>query len=240
MLVTDLTMKQFQHGLETTRSVIIPFGSVEEHGLHLPLGTDTFHAFELAKKTSELIPVFVMPPVWYGLCRSTSMHPGTVGITSASLRMLVMDMCRSMYRQGLRNFILVSGHAGGTHMATILDAADMLMEELEEARFAVLSILDLVARLPEGLVETPGDAHAGEVETSLMEFLKPDLVKGESPVEFPDFPKFILVRNKLRYWPGGVWGDPSKASALKGRRILEKEADLLAGLVKTLENFKEE
>jgi len=94
--------------------------------------------------------------------------------------------------------------------------------------------------LPEGLVETPGDAHAGEVETSLVEFLKPDLVKGESPVEFPDFPKFILVRNKLRYWPGGVWGDPSKASALKGRRILEKEADLLAGLVKTLENFKEE
>ncbi len=240
MVVTNLTMKAFEQGLSTTRSVIVPFGSIEEHGMHLPLGTDTFHAFELARKTSELIPVFVMPPVWYGLCRSTSRHPGTLSITSPSLRMLVMDMCRSMYGQGLRNFILISGHAGGTHMSTILDAADMLLEELAEARFAVLSILDLVAQLPEGLVETPGDAHAGEVETSLMEFLKPDLVRGESPREFPKFPKFILVRDKLKYWPGGVWGDPSKSSPLKGRRILEKEADLLAGIVRKLEHFNEE
>jgi len=240
MLVTDITMKAFEDGLSSTRTVILPFGSVEEHGLHLPLGTDTFHAYELARRTAKLVPVFVMPPVWYGLCRSTSQHPGTTGIRSGSLRMLVTDICRSMYGQGLRNFVLISGHAGGTHMATILDSADMLMEELEEARFAVLSILDLVSRLPDGLVETPGDAHAGEVETSLMEFLKPDLVRGTSPGEFPDFPKFILVRNKLRFWPGGVWGDPSRASREKGRKILEGEAQLLAEIVKKLENFKEE
>ncbi len=240
MLVTDLTMKAFQQGLKATRSVIVPFGSIEEHGLHLPLGTDTFHAFELAKRASEITPVFVMPPVWYGLCRSTSQHPGTVGISSSSLRILVMDMCKSMYGQGLRNFVLISGHAGGTHMATILDAADTLMEELSGARFAVLSILDLVSMLPEGMVETPGDAHAGEVETSLMEFLNPDLVHGTSPREFPEFPRFILVRDKLRYWPGGVWGDPSMASAQKGRDILEKEAELLSELVKKIEGFKEE
>jgi len=178
--------------------------------------------------------------VWYGLCRSTSQHPGTIGITSQSLRVLVMDLCRSMYRQGLRNFILLSGHAGGTHMAAILDSADNLMEELEEAKFAVLSILDLISMLPEGMVETPGDAHAGEVETSLMEFLKPGLVSGTSPREFPDFPKFILARNKLRHWPGGVWGDPSRSSPEKGGHILEKEAELLAELIKKLENFKEE
>ena len=240
MLITDMTMKAFEAGLSRTRTVIVPFGSIEEHGMHLPLGTDTFHAYELARHAARLISVFVMPPVWYGLCRSTSRHPGTVGITSVSLRSLVMDMCRSMYRQGLRNFILISGHAGGTHMASILDSADNLLEELADARFAVLSILDLVAGLPEGLVETPGDAHAGEVETSLMRYLKPDLVKGTSPGEFPEFPRFILVRDKLKYWPGGVWGDPSRSSPEKGKSILDEEAELLSKLVKRLENFQEE
>jgi len=240
MLITDLTMKVFEAGLSKTRTVIVPFGSIEEHGMHLPLGTDTFHAYELARHTARLIPVFVMPPIWYGLCRSTSQHPGTVGITSVTLRALVMDICRSMYRQGLRNFILISGHAGGTHMASILDSADNLLEELDEARFAVLSILDLVAGLSEGRVETPGDAHAGEVETSLMQYLKPDLVKGTSPREFPEFPRFILVRDKLHYWPGGVWGDPSMSSPEKGKGILDEEAELLGKLVKRLENFKEE
>ncbi len=240
MIVTNITMEAFERGLSRTRTVIVPFGSVEEHGMHLPLGTDTFHAYELAKKTASKIPVFVMPPMWYGLCRSTSMHPGTIGISSTSLRMVVMDMCRSMYGQGLRNFILLSGHAGGTHMSTILDSADTLMEELQDARFAVLSILDLIAGLEKGIVETKGDAHAGEVETSLIQYLKPDLIDGSSPREFPQFPKFILVRNKVRYWPGGVWGDPSKSSPLKGSRILEEEAELLVGLVKTMEGFEEE
>ncbi len=233
-------MKAFEDGLHRTKSVILPFGSVEEHGLHLPLGTDTFHAYELAKSTASLRPVFVMPPVWYGLCRSTSQHPGTVGITSQSLRVVVMDICKSLYRQGLRNFVLISGHAGGTHMATILDSADTLMEELPDASFAVLSILDLISALPEGMVETKGDSHAGEVETSLVMYLKPDLVSGTSPREFPEFPRYILVRNKRRYWPGGVWGDPSKSSSEKGKLILEKEAELLAELIDKMESLKEE
>jgi len=238
MLITDMTMQEFEAGLAISRTVIVPFGSIEEHGSHLPLGTDTFHAYELAKLTATLTKVFVMPPVWYGLCRSTSQHPGTIGIASPALRELVMSMCRSMYAQGLRQFVLISGHAGGTHMATILDSADNLIEELPDAGFAVLSILDLIAGLPDGLIETPEDAHAGEVETSLMQFLKPELVTGTSSREFPEFPKFIIVRDKLRYWPGGVWGDPSKASKAKGQRILKEEARLLAELVKKLRDIR--
>ncbi len=239
MLLVEITMDQFSEGLSETRTVIVPFGSVEEHGRHLPLGTDTIHVYELARETSMLRPVFVAPPVWYGLCRSTKQHPGTVGICSETLKAMVKDVCTSLYGQGLRNFVLISGHAGGTHMASILDAADSLTEELTESRFAVLSILDLVAMLPLGLVQTPGDAHAGEVETSLMKHLCPNLVKGTSPREFPTFPKFIIARNKLAFWPGGVWGDPAPATAEKGKLIIELEAQKLSEIIEELENFQE-
>lgn len=76
MIVEEITMPAFEAGLKQTRSAILPVGSVEEHGAHLPLGTDTVHVYELAKKTASLRPVFVLPPLWYGLCRSTSQHAG--------------------------------------------------------------------------------------------------------------------------------------------------------------------
>jgi creatinine amidohydrolase len=241
MLLEEITMEEFRQALSRgCRSVIVPFGSIEEHGPHLPLGTDTLHAVALAKMAAELAGVFAAPPVWYGLCRSTSQHPGTLSIKAATLALLVKDLVRSLYGQGLQNFVMLSGHAGGTHMSSILNACDELMEELPEARFAVLSIIDLIRLLPEGMVETPGDSHAGEVETSLIQYLYLGLVKGEAQVEFPRFPRFIIARNKLRFWPGGIWGDPSKASASKGEEILVREAHLLKDLISELENFRED
>ena len=241
MLLEHITMAEFQEGLSKTRSIIVPFGSVEEHGAHLPLGTDTMHAYALARKVAELRPVFVAPPVWYGLCRSTSCHPGTVSIKGATVRLLAVDLCASLYRQGIRNFVLLSGHAGGTHMAAIVDAGEEVLERFPESNVAAMSVLDLVSR-PEfdALVECKGDSHAGEVETSLVEYLRPQDVKGTSPEEYPRFPRSILVRDKMRYWPGGVWGDPSKASGLKGKQILELEARVLAEIIEELESLESE
>jgi len=241
MLLEKITMHDFANAVSAgCKTVILPFGSVEEHGPHLPLGTDTIHAYALAERAAGIVRAFVTPPIWYGLCRSTGQHPGTLSIRSMTLACLVQDILRSLYGQGLRNFILLSGHAGGTHMATILNGCDELLDELPDARFAVLSIIDLVKELPEGMVETPGDSHAGEVETSLIQHLFPELVRGGADAEFPSFPKFIIARNKLRFWPGGVWGDPAKASPEKGRRILESEAEILAEIIRRLEKFRED
>jgi len=238
MLLEKITMLEFEEGLKQTRSVIVPFGSVEEHGSHLPLGTDTIHAYELACLVSQKKPVFVAPPLWYGLCRSTSQHPGTLTISQPVLRQMTIEIVNSLYHQGIRNFILLSGHAGTTHMAAIIDAADSVVRDIKDINIAVLSIIDLIKKLDSSLVETPGDSHAGEVETSLMMLLRPDDVKGTSPKEFPCFPAFIITRDKRRFWKNGVWGDPSKASKEKGRKILEEEANLLVELLYKLEQEK--
>ncbi len=237
MILENITMPAFTEGLERTRSVIIPFGSVEEHGQHLPLGTDTIHVYELAKEVADICPVFVAPPVWYGLCRSTSQHPGTITVSARTVETLGVEIATSLYSHGLRNFVMISGHAGGTHMASIINAGEKILETLPEAKVAVLSVLDLSAELAAEIIETPGDSHAGEVETSLMQYLRPDDVKGTSPEEYPAFPGKILARDKIRAWPGGVWGNPAKASRDKGKTILSREAMLLCGLIKDLETF---
>ncbi len=237
MLLEEITMSAFSHGLAATQTVLIPFGSVEEHGNHLPLGTDTIHAYELAKRVAGTHPVFVAPPVWYGLCRSTALHPGTVGISGDTLKRLALDIASAFHRQGCRNFVFLSGHAGGTHMAFLTDAGEQVLSRFHDSKVAVLSVLDIQGQMPDGIIETPGDSHAGEVETSLILHLRGHLVNGTSPEEYPAFPKHILVRDKLRYWPGGVWGNPQKASPSKGATIMEEEALVLVALVKRLEEL---
>lgn len=235
MLLYNITMPQFIEGLKKTKTVIVPFGSVEEHGEHLPLGTDTMHVCEVSEMVSEEISVFIAPPVHYGLCKSTAQHPGTFTIQGTTLRLLTIDVITSLYGHGLRNFILISGHAGKTHISMIVDAGEELLNKFPDIKIAALAILDL--KLPYGLIETSGDSHAGELETSVIEFLYPELVRGTSPEEYPLFPKHILVRDKLRYWKGGVWGDPQKASKEKGKNILEEEKKLLIELVNKLEKI---
>lgn len=240
MLIGESTMPEFSETLSRTRTVILPFGALEEHGPHLPLSTDTFHALELARQVAQRVPVLVAPPIHYGVCRSTREHPGTISISGDTLRALARDLGRDFYRQGMRQLIMLTGHCGGTHIAALIEAGESLLTELPAIKVAVVNILDLlleVLKEKPDLVKTRGDSHAGEVETALIQAIHPHLVKGTAPAEWPKFPKFILVRNKRPYWPGGVWGDPTLASPDQGQEILAREADRLAALVKSLESF---
>lgn len=239
MLLEEITMIEFEEGLEKTRTIIIPFGSIEEHGSHLPLLTDTIHIYEVAKEVAKVIPVYVAPPIYYGMCRSTKNHAGTVSISGNTLRGLTRDIIKSLYDHGMRSFILLSGHAGGTHMSAIVEGGEWLLEKIPAIRVAVVSILDLVKSMEGGTIETKNDSHAGEVETSLMLFLSPHLVKGRGNEEYPTFPKPILVRDKKRFWPGGIWGDPTKASKQKGERIFRHLVKEVVELVKRIEAWED-
>ena len=240
MIIAEMTMSDFSAGLEKTRTILIPFGSTEEHGTHLPLDTDTLHAMEVGRRLSEQRPLFVAPPIHYGVCRSSSQHPGTITISTETLKRLTIDIVSSLQRLGLVNFVLLSGHAGGTHMSALTDAGEQLLEMYPNIRIAVLTEYMLAAREGKHLIETVGDSHAGEIETSRILHSHPHLVQGRAPKEFPSFPTGILVRNKQKYWPGGVWGDPNKASAEKGKQLEQVVITALERLVRQLETWTED
>jgi len=230
-------MPAFEAGLATTRMVLIPFGSVEEHGPHLPLSTDTFEAYQVCLKASERRPLFVAPPIHYGNCRSSACHPGTISISTATLKSLFIDIVTSLRGQGMRGFIAISGHAGGAHGTALQEAGEELIARYADISVAVVTEFLLARERARHLIETPGDCHAGEIETSRIMHSHPHLVKGSAPEEYPSFPAGILVRDKRRYWPGGVWGDPGKASAEKGARIEEAVVAGLLDLVHTMEEL---
>ncbi len=239
MLLEEMTMPEVENGIKSgCHSVFIPFGSLEEHGLHLPLSTDTIQAYQVGKRAAELIPLFVAPPIHYGNCRSTNCHPGTISISTSTLRGLLKDLVRSFYFQGITNVLVLTGHAGGAHRLALQDAGEELLNELPELRIAVVTEYELAREEGRGIIETPGDAHAGEIETSRILHSHPHLVHGSSPEEYPAFPIGILVRNKRKYWPGGVWGNPSKATAEKGAKIEELVTRKVVELVKLLEECK--
>jgi len=231
-----MTMTEFEAGLNRTRTVLIPFGSVEEHGSHLPLSTDTYEAYEVCKKAAELHPAFVVPPVHYGNCRSTSCHPGTISISTGTLKALFKDIVTSLRSHGLRTFVALTGHAGGAHRMALQDAGEELLTCFDDIFLAVVTEFELARDAGRPLIETPGDCHAGEIETSRILHSHPQLVKGRAPLEYPAFPPGILVRDKRRYWPGGVWGDPGKASAEKGAKLEALVVDKLIELVRMLEH----
>jgi creatinine amidohydrolase len=239
MLIEAMTMPEFEEHLKKTQTVVVPLGSVEEHGSHLPLSTDTVHAYEVCRQACERTEAFLAPPVHYGICRSTAQHPGTVSITGDTLRALLKDIGCSFYNQGLRNFLFISGHAGGSHTVAMLEAGEYLLERFPGIKVSSLNILELGLKGWVPIIETQDDSHAGELETSVMMVLKPEWVKGKGVREYPSFPKGILVKDKRRFWPGGVWGDPTKANQEKGGRCLEAVVQALVQLIQQLEKWEE-
>ncbi len=231
MQIEEITMEEFKKGLKKTKTLIIPFGTVEEHGRHLPLSTDTIIAVEVLRLVEERKKVFIAPPLHYGVCTTTRLHPGTISITPETLRRITLDMVRDSFKKGIKNFILISGHGGGLHMNALKEVAEILVEEIKGIRIAVVSPYELLWKELSEIAETTNDSHAGEIETSVMLALRPELVKGRSKEEYPSFPKPMVVKDKLKYWPGGVWGNPGKASREKGEQvialILEKITDII-------------
>lgn len=234
--ISQMTMSEFSEALFRTKTAVLPMGSTEEHGLHLPLDTDTMQVFHTARLAARKAEFFLCPPVHYGYCRSTRDHAGTLSISPDTLRALVRDLGKSLYSKGIRGLIILSGHAGKVHMSALEEAAGGLADELDGFHVAVACEYHWAAEEGRGgMVETPDDGHAGEIETSRIMAMAPGLVKGSSPEEYPDFPTPFIDRDKLKSWPGGVWGDPSKASVDKGLALFEKTAERLAQLVLRME-----
>jgi creatinine amidohydrolase len=236
-ILENITMSEFKKYLKKTKTIVFPFGTIEEHGKHLPLNTDSLIIQEALKLAAKQKKFFLAPVVPYGVCTTTKNHPGTISISPGTLRKLSFDLVTEAYKKGLRTFLLISGHGGSLHMSAMKETAEVLVEKLDGIKIAVLSPYDVLWKELSEVSETPNDSHAGELETSIMLYLSPRSVKGRSPEEFPNIPRPLIVKDKMRYWPGGVWGNPNKASEEKGATAINLIVDKIVEIIEKIEKL---
>lgn len=218
----ELTMPEAEEAAKKCKVIILPVGSVEEHGRHLPLCTDSLQPENVAVEVARKAGCLVAPAIRYGVCTTTRSFPGTISVGFDSLCSIVCDVLDELVRQGFKRLIVLSGHAGSSHMAALRHAArDVLDKHAEESKRRVLKIIVLsdydFAYELKGKQFDEHDGHGGEIETSRILVIRPDLVKGRTEKNFSEMPRFEIVANPRDYWPNGIQGDPSKASVEKGR-----------------------
>jgi len=234
-LLAEMSWPEIQAGLEETSTLILPVGATEEHGPHLPTFTDTVQAIEVASEAARRHGAFMAPPVHYGVCRSTRRFPGTITVSHDGLRAYIYDILLSFYESGFSRVLILTGHAGGQHLAALEEACQMAAEK-KGFRVSLVSLFDLI---DPAAVEAPGDGHAGEIETSLMMKIRKDLVKGQPERHFPVRPRFLIMRNVRHLMGNGIMGDPCLASPKKGDMFFEMAVKGVQKALEELEKFPE-
>ena len=234
-LLEEMSWPEIEAGFEQTRTVIMPVGATEEHGPHLPTITDTIQAMEAARAVALRRDVFLAPPLHYGVCRSTRGFPGTITVSHDALRAFVKDLLVSFADSGFAKVLILTGHAGGQHMAALEEACQMAVEE-RDFRVSLVSLFDLIDA---EMVETPHDGHAGEMETSLMMVIRKDLVKGKPAEHFPIRPRFLILKDVRHLMGNGIMGNPGPASPEKGKALFEAAVQGVIGALDELESYSE-
>lgn len=231
----EVTSPEFARLAESGALFILPFGSLEEHGSHLPLGTDMMQADEVARRVAAEFGAVLLPSVGYGECRSTRNFPGTLSLSFETVMMLAYDVATELARNGASKLLVITGHAGSGHMAAIRLGVLRAVEANPSLKAMVLSDYDLAYEL-RGKEFPEDDGHAGLIETSRILNLRPGLVGKSRPVGRSRPPRFMLLPDPEKCIPTGVMGDPRGASAKKGATIDDYVVDSLCALV--ADNFK--
>ena len=214
---------------------ILPVGAVEVHGDHLPCSTDILLCTNFIKKLAEHINtnVILMPPVNYGQVWSLQDFPGSINIQMPVLTQFISDIGRSLFRHGTRVLVIAQGHLGNA--PAVKDASRILYKELG---MKVFTFSYNGMEKAYNILETPRAhhhyMHACEIETSLLMYLSPENVDlTKAVVNYPKFPaEFDFTPSP---WSSvtktAVLGDPTKASAEKGKALVEASIEYISSIL---------
>lgn len=267
--IGDLCYPDIEEHLKSCDLILIPVGSVEQHSKHLPLLTDSYPPLEISKRAAEKTGVLYTPILWYGY---TPHHLGWVGKGTGTITLrpstvmdVYYDIARSLIHHGYNKLIFVTGHASN------LKVIDPVLRKIRYDTGAFVCVYrpwverylgflkDVLEGPPE---ETPG-WHSGESETSVMLYLRPDLVRmeraaaekahkpfwlpesfmkkdGAPDISFQGYEYFIMALEHREFADTGVIGNPLRGTAEKGQKMVERFAEHLAVAIEELRKIKVE
>jgi creatinine amidohydrolase len=204
------------------RCAVWGIGAIEQHSIHLPLGTDWLGVRDIARRVAEGLNAFLVPSLPFSMSECHGPMPGTVWLKPETLAAVVRDTVLSLYSQGIQRVLIVNGHGGNF----VLEA---------EIRHLNLKYPDLIVLMPPYFIpctrevkiwEQGGGIHANESETSHQLYINREHVKDERvdyqpPVgqEFLDYTYMSFISET------GVWGYPSHGTAEKGRRSTQRRVE---------------
>ena len=250
----NMTVKDMGEALTKTKTVIIPVGIIEQHGYHLPLSTDIYNATEVPQRAGDRLNAVVAPAVPY--CYSGGELLGTVNISPQVFSLLMMDICSEFARMGFKNIVALLGHAGTDNRIALKNSLQMILKRNPHLNDITLSLVEVWDLSPTWLsyfkMEPEHDFHAGEVETSLMMYWKPELVRDTIEMDEPEISmmmrtdqdwfemidkkvdhRFIIPKvTQRKEIKVGVMGFPRRATKELGEKICN---EMVNGLVDYIE-----
>ncbi|WP_411903880.1 creatininase family protein [Methylorubrum thiocyanatum] len=249
----DLTTEEIRIRDMSRAIAVLPVAAVEQHGPHLPLGTDTLIAEGYLERVARLVPdgldVLLLPVQAVGKSDEHDSFPGTLTLTAATALAAWTEIGASLHRAGCTRLVIVSSHGGNSALI------DLVAGELR-GRFGMVAVTTSWSRLglPEGLFpaeEIRHGIHAGGIETALMLALRPDLVRREHVAAFVprtvamarDFTLLRAGRPAAFAWktedlhPSGALGDARLGTAEAGEATLDHGARTFVRLLEEVDRF---
>jgi creatinine amidohydrolase len=199
---------------------VLPIGSFEQHGSHLPLATDSIVAYAIAEALANQYGLLLLPPLTISCSHEHNDFAGTVSISAATLCAVVGDVVVSLEQRGIRKLVLVNGHGGNYVLGNIVQEGNV-----GERRMALFPHRDdwEQARKVGGLVTSNHeDMHGGELETSILLHATPDQVRDGADDWVAPERTHLHEIGVGEYSRSGIIGRPSLASADKGRLVLDE------------------
>jgi len=242
----QLTWPEAKDRLQRVDVALLPVGAIEQHGPHLPLDTDAFDAYHLAREVAAACSAprpIVLPLIPYGVSYHHADFAGTIDIGPDTLARLVHEIGMSAARNGIKKLVIVNGHGGNN--AALNFAAQLVNRDARI--FTCVDSGETSDADIEQMAETQNDVHAGEIETSTSLALRPGLVQLDKAKKFvPKFSSHYLdftskrsvtwYARTARISTTGVLGDPTKATQEKGERMWTV---MIKNLVELVEHLKQ-
>ena len=202
-------------------TAVIPVGSLEQHGPHLPIMTDWAIATELGRRVAERMNAFLLPAFPISTCREHMGKKGSVWMEATTFYQMMYDIVMSLKTQGFKRVAFVITHGGIFVMGPLVRDLNARFNPDLMVAFVTPDTSNL-----KGITETRG-LHADESETSQILAIAPETVHMDRAVDFdPEVPRpYLNYGSIFRASPTGVWGYSTKATAEKGELILQRSTD---------------